>query len=65
MLRELTITVEDSVYARLRPMVEQGTLGRFLSEALGKETPPDIRALRGALHEVGTADIRAEEDRPL
>lgn len=67
MLREMTITVDDSVYARLQPMVEQNTISGFLSEVLQmhKEQQPDIRHLRGALHGVETADIRDEEDRPL
>jgi predicted CopG family antitoxin len=34
MLHELTITVDDTVYQTLKPMVEQQTIGAFLHDFL-------------------------------
>jgi hypothetical protein len=72
MLHELTITVDDTVYQTLKPMVEQETIGSFLSEFLqtrlrntGRPSSPPITALRGTLHPVDISDLREETDRPL
>jgi hypothetical protein len=72
MLRELTITVDDTVYQTLKPMVKQQTVGSFLSECLQnrlKTAAPrptlSIAALRGTLRRLDTSDIREEDDRPL
>jgi predicted CopG family antitoxin len=69
MLHELTIIVDDVVYQTLKPMVEQQTIGDFLSEFLQTRTrkrqPPSIAALRGTLHCLDTSDLREEADRPL
>ena len=66
MLHELTITVDDSLYETLQPMVEQQTIGEFLHEILqvrsqNAERPGrSIAAFRGTLHHVDTEDIREE-----
>ncbi|MDR1287563.1 MAG: hypothetical protein LBK08_08155 [Treponema sp.] len=69
MLHELTITVDDTVYQTLKPMVEQQTIGAFLHDFLqtrAKQRPaPDITALRGTLHHLDISDLREETDRPL
>jgi len=67
MVKELTINVDDSLYARLKPMVEQDTIGDFLREALqcGDWSVPDISHLQGTLHPVNMDDVRDEEDRRL
>jgi hypothetical protein len=74
MLHNLTITVDDTVYQTLKPMVEQQTIGAFLSDILqnrprGRRTydspASTIRALRGTLHQVDTSDLREEADRSL
>ena len=69
MLRELTITVDDTVYQTLKPMIEQQTIGSFLHEFIQnrkKEQPiPAITALRGTLHQIDMSDIRDETERPL
>jgi len=67
MVKELTINVDDSLYALLKPMVEQDTIGEFLSEALQRAARPvpDIRHLWGTLHPVDMTDVRDEEDRAL
>jgi predicted CopG family antitoxin len=69
MLHELTITVDDTVYQTLKPMVEQKTIGAFLYDFLqtrAKQRPaPAITALRGTLQRLDTSDIREEIDRPL
>jgi predicted CopG family antitoxin len=69
MLRELTITVDDAVYETLKPMVEQQTIGAFLSDFLQyrphKRVAPSIRTLRGTLRRINTSDLREEADRPL
>ena len=69
MLHELTITVDDTVYQTLKPMVEQQTIGSFLHEFVQNrtkgQTAPDITSLRGTLHPVDTSDIRDEADRSL
>jgi len=69
MLHELTITVDDTIYQTLKPMVEQQTIGSFLYEFMQnriKERPiPSITALRGTLAHIDTSDIREEADRPL
>jgi len=68
MAHELTIRVDDVVYAHLKSMVEQDTIGEFLSAALqgsGNCPAPDIKRLRGTLYSVTTDDIRDEEDRNL
>jgi hypothetical protein len=69
MLHELTITVDDTVYQILKPMVEQQTIGAFLCDFLqtrAKGRPaPAIAALRGTLHRLDTSDLREEIDRPL
>jgi hypothetical protein len=72
MLHEITITVDDTIYQTLKPMVEQQTIGSFLSEFLQNRpkdaavrTTPSITALRGILRRLDTSDIREETDRPL
>jgi len=69
MLHELTITVDDSVYQTLKPMVEQQTIGSLLYEFLQNRTKErqinSIASLRGTLHKIDTSDIREEVDRPL
>jgi hypothetical protein len=69
MLHELTIIVDDAVYQTLKPMVEQQTIGNFLSDFLKtciwKRQAPSIAALRGTLHCLDTSDLREESDRPL
>jgi hypothetical protein len=72
MLHELTITVDDTVYQTLKPMVEQQTIGSFLYEFLqtrlqnaAQRPVPSITALRGTLHQVDMSDLRDETDRLL
>jgi hypothetical protein len=69
MLHELTITVDDTIYQTLKPMVEQQTIGAFLHDFLqsrAKQRPaPAITTLRGTLHPFDTSDLREETDRPL
>jgi predicted CopG family antitoxin len=69
MLHELTITVDDTVYKTLKPLVDQQKIGPLLYEFIenrAKEQPiPDIKVLRGTLHQVDTSDIRDEDDRFL
>ena len=69
MLHELTITVDDTVYKTLKPMVEQQTIGSLLYEFIQNRTNErptiDIAALRGTLHRIDTSDIRDETDRFL
>jgi predicted CopG family antitoxin len=69
MLHKLTITVDDTVYQTLKPMVEQQTIGDFLHDFLQTRTKqrpaPAIAALRGTLKCLDTSDIREESDRPL
>jgi len=66
---ELTITVDDAVYKTLKPLVDQQMIGPLLYEFIQsrvKERPiPDIKALRGTLHQIDTSDIRDEDDRIL
>ena len=76
MAHQLTITVDDTVYQALKPLVGQETieslLYRFIQETLlrvqnlpNKQNIPFITSLRGTLHKVDTSDIRDEADRPL
>jgi len=69
MARELTITVDDTLYQTLKPLVEQQTIGSLLYEFMQTRTKqhpaPSIAALRGTLHKIDTSDIRDETDRPL
>ena len=69
MLHELTITVDDTVYQSLKPMIEQQTIGSFLHDFMQnrakKITIPSITALRGTLHQIDTSDLREEVDRLL
>jgi predicted CopG family antitoxin len=69
MLHELTITVDDTVYQSLKPMVEQETIGSFLHEFIRNHTTKrsiqDISSFRGSLHKIDTSDIRDESDRIL
>jgi hypothetical protein len=69
MLHELTITVDDTIYQTLKPMVDQQTIGAFLYDFLQTRTKqrpaPAIAALRGTLHHLDTSDLREETDRPL
>ena len=62
MLHELTITVDDAVYKALKPMVEQQTIGSLLYDFIQSRTKdrpiPNIKALRGTLHQVDTSDLR-------
>ena len=68
-MHELTITVDDTVYQTLKPMVDQQTIGAFLYALLqthSQQGPaPAITALRGTLHRLDTSDLREETDRPL
>ena len=65
----MTITVDDIAYEALKPMVEQQTIGtllyEFLQSRIKERSIPDIKALRGTLHQVNTSDLRDETDRPL
>ena len=67
MTHQLTITVDDTVYQALKPMVEHETIGALLYEFMQnrniKQKTPSITALRGTLHNVDTSDIRDETDR--
>ena len=67
MLHEMTITVDDTVYEALKPMVEQHTIGtllyEFLQNRMKEHTISDIRKLRGTLHQVNISDLRDEADR--
>ena len=76
MTHQLTITVDDTVYHALKPMVEQETIGALLynfmletSVRMEKQTKiqttPFIASLRGTLHKVDTSDIREKADRTL
>jgi predicted CopG family antitoxin len=69
MMHELTITVDDTIYQTLKPMVEQKTIGTFLHEfmqnRINKQITPSITALRGTLHHINTSDLRDETDRLL
>lgn len=70
MARTVTITVDDTVYETLKPFIEQQTIGKFLSEVIGKnpsqQTPhAGIVDQRGSLHPVDTTDLRDENDRIL
>jgi len=69
MMHELTITVDDTVYQALKPMVEQKTIGSFLNEFMQtrvrRQPVSSIRALRGTLHQIDTSDLRDESDRLL
>jgi len=69
MAHELTITVDDTVYQTLKPLLEQQTLGSLLYEFMQNRTKqdpaPSIAALRGTLHKIDTSDIRDETERAL
>jgi len=69
MLHELTITVDDTVYQSLKPMVEQQTISSLLYDFLQnrnkKRSTYPIASLRGTLHKIDTSDIREEADRYL
>ena len=69
MPRELTITVDDTLYQTLKPMIEQQTIGTFLHEFIQNRnrelSNPAITELRGTLHKIDTANVRDETDRPL
>ena len=68
-MHELTITVDDDIYKILKPLVDKQMIGPLLYELIenrAKERAiPDIRALRGTLHQIDTSDIRDEDDRLL
>ena len=67
MLHELTIMVDDAAYEILKPMVEQQTIGpllyEFIQSRTAKQPIPDIKALRGTLHQIDTSDLRDETER--
>ena len=67
MLHELTITVDDTTYKTLKPMVEQQTIGpllqKFMQSQMKQRLAPSIKAFRGTLHQVDLSDIRDETDR--
>jgi len=70
MAYELTITVDDTVYQTLKPLIEQQTIGSLLYEFIQNRArqhpvPSSIAALRGTLHQIDTSDIRDEADRSL
>ena len=71
MAHTITITVEDTIYEKLKPFIEQQTIGAFLSEIVGKNslnkptTHSGIAAMRGSLHRLDTSDIREEVDRDI
>jgi hypothetical protein len=75
MLRDLTISVDDTLYAALQPMVEQRTIGALLMEFVHarRSAPPPESAKKalgidrffGALPHLDTSNIRGEEDRAL
>ena len=65
----LTITVDDTVCEKLKPLIEQQTVGPFLAKIIGNDLPvanepsSGIAALRGSLHQVDTSNIREETER--
>ena len=66
----LTITVDDSVYEILEPFIKQQTVDSFLSNIIKKNavsftSSPDIKNLRGTLHQVDISDIREKDDRKI
>jgi len=69
MAHTVTITVDDMVYEKLKPLIDQQTIGAFLSDVMDKKyqhTPishPGITAMKGSLHLVDTSDVREEDDR--
>ena len=75
MLHDLTISVDDTLYAALQPMVEQRTIGAFLMEFVrarpsapppeNSKKAPGIDQFFGALPHLDTSNIREEEDRAL
>jgi predicted CopG family antitoxin len=69
MLHNLTITVDDSVYQTLKPMVERQTIGVFLHDLLQCRprecSALSIKTLRGTLRLADTSDLRDESDRLL
>jgi len=69
MTHQLTITVDDTVYQALKPMVEQETIGSLLHDFMKNRTKsqaaPSIKALWGTLHKIDTSDVRDETDRQL
>ena len=67
-MHQLTITVDDTLYQTLKPMVEQETLGSFLHDFMQnhqKKNASSITTLRGTLHKVDTSDLRDESDRSI
>ena len=65
-MHEMTITVNDTVYQVLKPMVEQKTIGLFLHEFMQDHIKkPSITAFRGTLQQIDTSNLREESDRPL
>ena len=69
MLHELTITVDDTLYKTLKPMVEQQTIATLLHEFIKnhvhEQPAPAITELRGTLHQIDTQDLRDEIDRQI
>ena len=73
MARTVTITVDDTVYETLKPLIEQQSIGEFLAKVIEKNPQSvylphfaphlGIAELRGSLHRVDTSDIREENDR--
>ena len=71
MAHTVTITVDDTMYETLKPLIEQQTLGLFLSKVVEKKLPSaqvpfsGISGFRGSLHQVDISDIRDEKDRNI
>jgi len=69
MLHELTITVDDTIYKTLKPLVDQQMIGPLLNEFIqsrANDRPiPDIKVFRGTLQLIDKSDIRDEDDRIL
>ena len=69
MAKTVTITVDDTVYETLKPLIEQQTIGDFLAKVIEKDitqtAPFGIASLRGSLHRVDTSDVREEIDRDI
>ena len=67
----LTITVDESVYEKMKPFIEQQTFNTFISNAIvtyQQSLPsahPGIAGMRGSLHQVDISDIREEDDREI
>ena len=69
MLREIILSVDDTIYQTLKPLVEEQTIGpllyEFVKSRIKERSIPDISTLRGTLHQIDTSDLRDEDERYL